>query len=205
MPEGFIQLPQDSTGKRMRTRARTVGGLEVHEQASFRPGADTYFAVADNVVPAANKHHLSIFNGLTSGRVVQIRKLFCINTTTAAVAGAVVRFNMLRSTVQAAGTALTAQAADTTNPALPAAITLATGATVTNGPLLWPFMTLTEEWPATQPMSVAAHQQMENIMLMDDAIQELTLRPGEGFTVQQITAVTTGTLSWLLAFTVDTP
>jgi len=33
MSEGFIQLPPDSTGKKVRTISRTVGGQEVHERA----------------------------------------------------------------------------------------------------------------------------------------------------------------------------
>jgi hypothetical protein len=205
MPEGFIQLPLDGAGKRMRTRARTIGGQEVHEQASYRPGADTYFALADNVAHAANKHHISLFNGAASGRVVQVRKLFAVNLSTGAVTGVAERFDCRRSTAQTAGTAITPTPADSTNPALPAAIVCATGATVTNGALLWPFLTLNEEVTATQPLTTAGFQQSMNIMLEADSIQELTLRPGEGFTVQQITASTVGSFAWILAFTVDTP
>jgi hypothetical protein len=162
--------------------------------------------LADAVVPAANKHHLSILNATGSGAVVKLRKLFLVNLQTAAITGALARFDLKRATAHSGGTQLTPQAVDSTNAPLPAGVTCRTGATsVTEGALLFPYMTLTEETPATQALNVTFFQQFQNIFLESPELQELTLRPGEGFTAKQITSVTAGSLGWIGAFTVEAP
>ena len=48
------------------------------------------------------------------------------------------------------------------------------------------------------------HAAVVELVAMESAeIKELRLRPGEGFTVQQITSSTVGSFAWLMAFTVD--
>lgn len=202
MPESYIQLPPDSTGKQLRTRTKTILGQTVHEQAVYQTALPTFFAIADAVALAANKHHLSIFNGAGSGKMVTIRKLFQINLSLSAVTGVVLRFDIRRSTAQSAGTAITPVSADTDD-TLPAGITVATGATVTNGGLLFPFTTQSDELTASNAAVANYLTQYNNLMMESAEIKELRLRPGEGFTVQQITSSTVGSFAWLVAFTVD--
>lgn len=203
MGESFVQLPQDGVGKKLRTRQRTIGANTVEEQGVFLSAAESFVAYADAVVPAGNKHHLSIFNGVGSGRVVKLRKLFCVNLQSAAISGGLVRFDVKKTTAQSAGTALTAQKVDSNNANLPAQILVATAATITEGALLFPYMTLTEEQAVTQPLTIAMFQQFQNVLLESPELQELTLREGEGMTVKQITAITAGSLGWIAAFTVE--
>ncbi len=205
MPESFIQVPPNSTGARMRTRSRVVSGNTVHESAVYRPGADTWYVYADNVAAASAKSHVSIFNGVGSGMIIQIRKLFVYNLTTAAVSGAWTRFDLRRSTAQAAGTAITPVAADTTNPALPVTILAATGATVTDGGIILPFTTTSEENTVTQALSNSFFQQMYNLLPEADNIQEVTLREGQGFNVRQVGASTVGIFGWAIVMTVEAP
>lgn len=202
MPESFIQLPPDSTGKQLRTRTKVILGQTVHEQAVYQTALPTFFAIADVVALAANKHHVSIFNGAGSGKMVTIRKLFQINLSLSAVTGVALRFDIRRSTVQSAGTAITPVSADTDD-TLPAGITVATGATVTNGGLLFPFTTQSDELTASNAAVANYLTQYNNLMMESNEIKELRLRPGEGFTVQQITSSTVGSFAWLVAFTVD--
>lgn len=202
MPESFIQLPPDSTGKQLRTRTKVILGQTVHEQAVYQTALPTFFAVADAVALAANKHHMSIFNAAGSGKMVTIRKLFQINLSLGAITGVALRFDIRRSTVQSAGTAITPVSADTDD-ILPAGITVATGATVTNGGLLFPFTTQSDELTASNAAVANYLTQYGNLMMESAEIKELRLRPGEGFTVQQITSSTVGSFAWLMAFTVD--
>lgn len=202
MPESFIQLPPDSTGKQLRTRTKTILGQTVHEQAVYQTALPTFYAVADAVAFAANKHHISIFNGAGSGKMVTIRKLYHINLALAAVTGVAVRFDARRSTVQSAGTAITPISCDTDD-TLPAGITVATGATVTNGGLLYPITTQNDEITAANTAIANYLMQFGNLALESPELKELRLRPGEGFTVQQITSTTVGSFAWLMAFTVD--
>lgn len=205
MPESFVQLPADGVGKKLRTWQKTIGANTVEEQAVFLSAKETWSAVADNVVPAANKYHIAIFNALASGRIIRVRKLFAINTTTAAVTGALMRCEGRRTTVQAAGTAITPVAHDTNNAALPGGIAVATGATITDGSLLWPLMLASEEQVATAPSDKNVFLQGLNLMMEGPETQELVLREGQGFGLKQVTNVTVGTWTWVLVFTVEAP
>lgn len=80
---------------------------------------------------ALNKSMLSVFNGLGSGRVLKLQNILILNSQTAAIVGNVVQFDLLRTSAQAGGTAVTAIGYDSAN-LLPAQITAATGATVTD-------------------------------------------------------------------------
>jgi hypothetical protein len=202
MPESYFTLPPDSTGKQIRTRTKVILGQTVHEQAVYQTALPTFFAIADAVALAANKHHISVFNGAGSGKMVTVRKLFQINNQLAAVTGVALRFSMFRSTVQSAGTAITPVSADTDD-TLPAGITVATGATVTNGGLLFPYITTSDEMTAANTAVANYLSQYGNLMMESPEIKELRLRPGEGFTVQQITSSTVGSFAWIMVFTVD--
>lgn len=205
MAESFIQVPPNSTGARMRTRTKVVGGTTVHESAYYRPGGETWFATADNVANANAKAHFGIFNGTGSGVVIMVRKVFFYNLGTGAVTGAYQRYDFKKSTAQSAGTAVVPLAADTNNAALPGAVLIATGPTVTDGGLITPFLTLTEENAITQPLTTAMFQQTVNLLPEGDSIQEVVLREGQGFVIRQNTASTLGTYAWTVVFTVDTP
>lgn len=204
MSESFIQLPADSTGKKLRTRQRSISGQTVEEQAVMLAGMDTWWALADNVVPAANKHHIAILNGAGSGVVIRIRKLFVISLQIAAVTGAVMRCDIKKTTAQSGGTAITPQSMDSNNVAIPAQVLIATApASVTEGAILFPTMITAEEEPATQALSKSQFQAYNNLILEGPEMQELVLREGQGLTVKQITSVAVGSLAWLMGFTVE--
>ena len=201
MAETFIQLAPDSTGKQIRTRTKTILGETVHEQAVYQTALPTFYAFADAVALAANKHHLSVFNG-TSDKMVIVRKLFQLNLSLTAVTGVALRFTAFRSTAQSAGTAITPVAADLDD-TLPGSITIATGATVTNGSALFPYVTQNDEMTAANTAVANYLTQYNNLMMDGPEIKELRLRPSQGFTIQQITSSTVGSFGWLMAFTVD--
>lgn len=201
MAETFIQLAPDSTGKRLRTRTKAILGETVHEQAVYQTALPTFYAVADAVALAGSKHHISIFNG-TADKMVIVRKLFQLNLSLTAVTGVALRFSAFRSTAQSAGTAVTPVAADLDD-TLPAGITVATGATVTPGGLLFPYVTQNDEMTAANTAVANYLTQYGNLLLDGPEIKELRLRPSQGFTMQQITANTVGSFAWLMAFTVD--
>src|SRR5687767_8936988 len=93
MAEGLFQVPPDSTGAKIRTRSRSIGGNTVHEQAIFPAALPTFYAFVDSVVPAQNKHHLTVWNGHASA-LLRLKKLFVLNLQTATVTGALTRFDV---------------------------------------------------------------------------------------------------------------
>lgn len=200
--EDFIQGFLDGPGKKIRTRKRTLGGHDVHEQGMFLTAQDTYYALANNVVPAGNKSHFALHNG-SSAAILKVRKIFCINVQVAAATGAAVRFDFNRTTAVTLGTAIAPNKADSSNPNLANGIVLVTGGTAVEAtnPTLFPFITTTEEMTATQAATNNVLQQGLNLIPEGPEIQELVLRPGEGAHMKQITAVAAGSLSWLIVFT----
>ena len=202
MAESFTPVPPNSTGNKMRTRSRVIGADTVHEQGVFTAAMPTYYALADAVAFAANKHHISIFNNAGSNQVIAIRKLFHINLSLGAVTGVALRFDVKKTTAQSAGTAITAQSADSLNPAL-SGITLATGATITEGAILYPVTTQNDELTAANTAIANYLMQFGNLALEGPETQEYRLRPGEGMTVKQITTSVVGSFAWLMVFTVE--
>lgn len=205
MAESFVQVATDGAGKKVRTRQRVIGANTVEEQYVAQGAAPTYYALADAVTFAANKHHIAIFNGAGSGRIIKVRKIFPCDLALAAITGVAVRFDFKRTTAQSAGTAITVQKADTQNEAVPAQVLVATGATITEGGLLWPYTCSNDEVGLTQAFPSSQLMQALNSIPDGPEIQELTLREGEGVTAKQITSTAVGSFAWLLVFTMDTP
>jgi hypothetical protein len=203
LPEDFFQLPDDSTGKKVRTRSRVVGANTVHEQAFYPGSLETWVAYVDSVAFALNKQHVTIFNATGTGKIVKVRKLFAVNLQTAAVTGVVARFDIKRATAASAGTTTTPNAMDTANAALPAGITVRTNGTVTEGPLLFPWITTSEEETQLIGLSKAMYQAATNILVDGPEVQELTLRENQGLTVKQITNTIVGLFGWIVVFTID--
>lgn len=203
MVEAFIQLPADGTGKKTRTRSRTIGVNVVHEQGVFLAGRETWVAYADAVAFAQNKHHIALFNATGSGVILRPRKLFAVNLQTAAITGVLVRFDIKKITAASAGTTITPEAMDTTNVALPAGVTVRTNGTITEGNLLYPWIASNEEETAVVGLSKTMFQQWANILMEGNEMQEHTLREGQGLTVKQITASTVGSYGWILVFDVE--
>lgn len=203
MAESFTQVPPNSTGNKMRTRNRTIGANDVHEQAVFTSAVPTYYAVADAVAFANGKTHFSIVNEAGSGVLVAIKKLFAINLQTSAVTGAALRMEARKLTAHSGGTAITAQSCDSDNAALPAQVTIKTNGTPTGTTLLYPFIITTEEETATAAATKNLMQAMFNLQPEGGEVQEYRLREGQGFSVYQLTNATVGSYAWFMVFTVE--
>lgn len=202
MAESFIQLPPDSTGKKLRTRDKIIGANTVHEQAVYQTALPTFYILADAVAFAANKHHLSIMNNAGSGKLISIKKLFHINLALGAITGVSLRFDVKRATAVSAGTGITPQSCDTDD-VFPANIVVNTNGTVTEGALLYPVTTHNDEITAANTAVSNYLAMMINLQPESPELKEFRLRPGEGFTVKQITSSTVGSFAWFAVITVD--
>ncbi len=208
MPEGFIQLPADSSGKKLLTQDEGAAG---HIQFVAQRAKPTYTIIALDVVAAGAKHHLTIHNGLASGKIIRVKKLFYIHTNIAAVVGAPTRFEVKRSTASVVGTAIpttgsavgAVTVSDSDDAALPATILITTGSTVTEANTLYPLILTSEESVGTTPLDKASFWQSVNLIPESVEVKEQVLREGQGITVKQITANTLGVYSWLAVITAE--
>jgi sulfur carrier protein ThiS len=214
MSESYIVIPPDSTGKKVRTLARTVGGQEVHERAivvvdpstgnvmkvasedtlskvlaAIEPQSPVYAVAVNASAVAASKHHLSIWNDSSS--YIKIRKVIVSMHETAAVSGYIMQYIMQRASAVSGGTALTIVKLDNRDPDLPSGISAATGATVT-----------LKEAPlaifALNPEETGAFAQIQF-----EPPKPIVVAPSEGITIQQYATAGVGLFNAVIFFTVE--
>lgn len=204
MAESFTTIAKESTGNKLREKTKTINANVVSEQSEFQTARNSYMVIAADCAFAASKHHLSIFNGVGSGKVVRINKLFITNMlANVVVSGGIRRLDVKKATVVSGGTNLAALTHDTTNSEIPAQILLKTGATVTDGALLFPLIFPDDEMLLTQ--NSMAQQIFSGINWIPEGleIQEVTLNEGEGMTIKQVTTSTVGITTWIVVFTLE--
>ena len=205
-PNDSFQSNPDASGTLLATHLVGTKEYPVVMQAGpsghILDSLDSYIACADNIANAANKQMFSIFNGTGSGKVLKIRKLFYVQTGITAVAGVATRMEWKKTTAQSAGTAITALAFDTNNAAVPAQISIAHAATVTESSLIFPFASSSEEVAAAGTLSIQGLTGLFNLLPEAHTIQDWTLREGQGVTLKNITT-TVGTATTLCVFTLE--
>jgi len=193
MSEAYIQLPPDSTGKKTRQIAKTRDSETVYERvvASLHIEQENpVYAVAVSAsAVAANKHHLSIWNGSSS--YIRILKVLVSTHSTAAVSGYAMQYIMQRASAVSGGTALTIVKLDGRDPDLPSGISAVTGATVT-----------LKEAPlaifALCPEETGAHTQVDF-----NPPKPIVVAPGEGITIQQYATAGVGLFNAVIYFSVE--
>lgn len=175
----------------------------------------TYLYATPAAAAGADKLYFDLFNASGSGKIIDVRGIWCIAKTDVAVTGAVaVRVDIYRtSAVGTGGTAHSYKSAtrdvgggnicpmDTANAALPAQITArwlpSGGATISEWMI--PTYALGEE-AAT---SMAYMTQYQNLLPMLTWGQRCALREGQGMLVKQGSVASAGSIGFLVAFTVE--
>lgn len=175
----------------------------------------TYLYQTPAVAVGANKLFFDLFNAAGSGKVIDVRGIWAIPKTDVAVVGALgIRLNLYRtSAVGTGGTEHSYMSAtldvaggnicpmDTANAALPAQITArwlpTAGATISE----WLITTYSmgEETATSQ----AYMSQYQNILPNLFFGQKFAIREGQGLLIKQGAVAATGTMSFLVAFTVE--
>lgn len=189
--------------------------VQVDESGHVLGSLPTYFYATPAAAVGASKLYFDLFNASGSGKILDIRGIWIIPKTDVAVVGALgVRIDLYRtSAVGTGGTAHSYKSAtpdvgggnicpvDTSNAALAAQITarwLPTGGATISEWLL-PTYSLGEE-TAT---SMAYISQYQNILPNLTWGQKLALREGQGILAKQGTVAATGSIGFLVAFTVE--
>jgi uncharacterized membrane protein YwzB len=191
LSESYIQLPPDSTGKKVRAVYRS--DLDVYEEIQDYKDIEVvnpiYVVAVSASSVAASKHHLSIWNGSTYR--LRVLEIIVGMHNTATVSGYIMQFLVYRASSVSGGTALTIDKLDPDDPALPSGITAATGATVTvTGPPLAIFTPNPEEtgsqcWIDFKPP------------------KPIVVKPGTGLTIQQYATAGVGLFNAVIYFSVE--
>lgn len=165
----------------------------------------TFVATAINVTIGNNKSMISLLNASGSGVVVRLQKLFLINSQNAGVTGVSVDFRMFRHTGHSAGTQLTPRAHDT-NDSLHANVTVRTGGTISGeaADYLYRWLWGSDEWstgPADADSADHAQQSLNPVYVAGPGERPITIRPGEGLTIKDVTNSTAGQFDLIAIFT----
>jgi hypothetical protein len=149
---------------------------------------------------AQNKHLFSIYNDAGSGYLIRVPRLSIVNMSLTSVSGVGVELDFMRTTSQSGGTVITPQKADTADVNLTATIHIATGATIAEGALLWPVTLNNDEIPLTLNATPLLDF---NMIPRGMDVKPLCIRPGEGFSIKQITNTSVGLWSILAVITAE--
>jgi len=195
MAEGIIQLPADSTGKKLRSRERTIGANSVHEQyviaqdeqvVSYKGRAGTFRIPGS----AAVTHKLfSVFNAAGSTTIVSVDKVF-VDVYMTVVKAATVPPPIIRihraAVIPTGGTALAKVAMDsalTTN----ASVTLLQGASADGTASVITHAiaagTLISQEIAARLITAAGYEPADRVEFLDGSGGVL-LRAGEGLVLE---------------------
>jgi hypothetical protein len=169
--------------------------------------AETHSICAVGVTFAANKSMAAIFNGVGSGRVLRIYRVWQLNNQTAGVTGVLTTMALRRISALAGGTALTAVKHDTNSGNLPAQVLLAAGGTATDSgdPDFMRWMWSNDE-PSASALSNDETETMPALgqvmdLTGDSNLEPITLREGEGVHVKHLGSTTVGNTDVIIEFT----
>jgi hypothetical protein len=191
LSESYIQLPPDSTGKKVRAiYIPTLGTyMEVQASKDIETANPVYVAAVSASAVAASKHHLTLWNGSTQRVRVLGISASCHTTTT--VTGFIMQYLVYRASAVSSGTALEIGKLDPDDPDLPTGIAAYTGATVTTtGPPLAIFTLNPEETGA------------QNWIYFTPP-EPIVIKPGTGLTIQQYATAGVGLFNAVIYFSVE--
>ena len=200
--EASITLNLGAGGSKVRVLQDTLGGEERYTEVIHQRRGETFWAVFDRIVPAANKYMANIFNA-TSTKKVEIKRIWVFNWQIAAVTGVLLEYELRRITARTLGTSITPVAADS-NYSLTASITADHASTaVTDSSLLLRGVCSSEELVQT------ALQLLNTIVLPKHALiyeqrpdtDPIILRQNQGVVIKNITNSAVGTVSTIVEFT----
>lgn len=204
MAQSIIQVPPDSTGSKLQTRAYTRGANTVHSQGVYFDGLPTFRLLAPAIVPAANKYHIVLRNNTGSAQTLYLLGLYAINDNVTAVTGVINQFNLRRVTGTPTLTAITPYAFNSDDPALTNVVAGHTAtAGLTDSTIILPLALSSEEGTAV-PTNTGMFLHHANLLpALHPHGRPLALRPDQAVAVKQIGAGTVGALSWILDFAVE--
>lgn len=169
--------------------------------------AQTYRALITGTAFASNKSMASLFNGVGSGRVVRVKRVWQLNNQTAAVTGVLTTMELRRTSASTGGVAGAVVKMDTASETLPAQITFASGSTdtLTGDPAFMRYMWSNDE-PAAGTLSNDETECIPALATVFDStgdvdIEPIVLRAGEGLSVRHTGSSAVGIADVIVEFT----
>lgn len=170
--------------------------------------AYTYTMAAPGVTFLQNKCMIGLYNGVGSGQVLRVYRIWSTNNQTVAVTGVLLQLDLYRITTGSGGFAIIPTKHDSLSPAPPSQVIMATGISYTSQSFMRRIVRSNDEPLASDN---AAMDEIEtapvfNILwdsYKDTTIQPITLREGYGIGLINITSTAVGLADFFIEFTMD--
>jgi hypothetical protein len=191
MSESYIRLPPDSTGKKARAIYRSA--LDSYEEVQASKPIEcenpVYVVGVEGSSVAADKHHLTIWNGSSS--YIRILKVLLSMDTTTTVTGVAMGFIMQRASAVSGQTYANIVKLDDRDPDLPSGISAYTGATVTTIPGYLAIFAL-------NPEETGAF-----CFIQFEPPKPIVVSPSQGITIKQYSYAGVGLVNAVIYFSVE--
>ena len=159
---------------------------------------------------AQNRSMIGIYNGAGSGKVIRVYRIWALNNQTVAVTGVSAFLALYTISSGSGGIALLPVKHDSQSPVVPSQVVLSTNMSYTNNKLLgYRFWSNDEpiqntigtcdEWQTLPRMNM-----LLECSYKDTNVQPITLREGQGITLNNTTATTVGIADFFIEFTMET-
>lgn len=156
-----------------------------------------------------NRCVLGVYNGIGSGKIVRVYKIWALNNQTVAVTGIPLQFELRKLSTGSGGTPLAPIKHDSSSPSLPAQIVASQNMSYTSSNLL-----RRVPWSCDEPVSYTANtiDEIETVpsfnvwwecSYTEANVQPLVLREGEGLGILQKTANTVSVADFFMEVTVE--
>jgi hypothetical protein len=198
-----ITSTTDGAKKRLDVEAKLNGTATVAETEIA-----TFVAVAQGIAIGNGKSMISLLNATGSGVIVKLREAWIVSAQTTAVTGVLAQFQLLRMTGHSAGTSITPLPYDTAD-TINVNVTARTGATIAGAAAVnlkrW-YWSTDEYGVGAQDVESMDHtaNNLNPHYIAAGKTKPITIRAGEGLTINQITNSTVGSFDLYLVFTQET-
>ncbi len=151
--------------------------------------AATHRVFAKDITFAANKCLASIFNGVGSGAVLRVYRVFIYNNQHIAVTGVLTNIELRKLSASSGGTTIVPVKHDTASAALAAEIVTGTNQTITPTDVFRRIIWSTDEPSGNAAMTIDEFQTLHPLCCVwsqgyaDTTMDPIVLREGEGFGV----------------------
>jgi hypothetical protein len=169
--------------------------------------ATTYTACSNFTAFAQNKTMLGLFNGIGSGQVLRLYRIWVLNNQVVPITGILTHLELRRISAGTGGIAVVPTPHDTTGTALNAAINCSTNMTVTNTDLFKRIIWSTDEPAGNANLTIDEYECIPawcciwDVGYANVAEQPLIIREGSGIALNNIGALV-GTCDVQFQFTV---
>lgn len=165
----------------------------------------TFIVAALSIAIGNGKSMLSIENLTGSPVVIRVFRIWIVNVQTAVISGINAEFEALKFTTHSVGTLLTPQAMDSAD-SVNANVTCRTGATLvgTATTAFKRWLWRSDEWGVGGADVESSDHSQQTLTPAFESMKPgkpITIRPNEGFTINQITNSTAGTFDLFMEFT----